>query len=975
MDMEIDTEYAAAAVSQLFARKKRENPHDTSLSRRREVDCEGGNDDDRESNKPSTSKWRNGIRCIAKGCSNRARDLTAWREELCKHGVQRATCECRSEQPFRLHHLNRASHQLTMLYAALLLPKATYKRIADNGCLPSYHWRVCSDHFHESQLGNQRAFPILGIGKTHKEIREIVRELNMEGELPPNFDEISLEPKRLVPCFSFPRAPGQRRLIGGNRKRSSDARSSRETERKGKGYEEEDVEDRTSEKDQPSAYGSEEDINNAESSPGFIEADPKSVTSKGETRKRRYHSTSPVSVDAKERKKGKRARRLPAPMGVACAVMRCVARAGDEIDECGIRRPVRFFSLPSSAEGAARWIFACKRDRSTRQYWMKRIRCMMLRRGKRPFRAQNDFVVCESHFVDGRPTSLNPNPTLCIPSLSIENPETEKPKCIIAGCDVCGGMRNPKSKENAEYELYLLPSTNFEQFKWLTAIRRGKPNFPKPSSRSRIYVCERHFSTKKFDYPVKHLTSADESSDTETSDSDSAEESNLNEANLSEEQKEKYRSLMSMVLQRRPMFKCLVRCCPVTNHIVKNDRLRPYVFFDLPRIPNIRGRWLDALYISDPAFEFPPPLIGCGKYAVCERHFATGKIRANSGPFSRLPLSIIPSVNLTPHDARNVDVDTKVPEKSLFMKSIVRCVGNHPDQQLQREMKALFRRWCCREVPEIHKIIVRLSSKIDRLYELIVQLCGVYGVEPTLPPAFDAMEDDRVYGKSSVGSLLANDTDTVALEKALEGLMAITKAEHNDVTPSVQPKESDSVVDIAEKQNERQGTKQEASLLGDESMTNNDGHLKPCDSNSQPSSPGSGCLARRAAESPKQQIDQQSEDNTKSRASTEEGKVSQLASAHLSEEGEGECALRVASSESGESVCDDLGSEHHAAVEMREASNGESADGIGADEVAPPLSPHVEDGPPLLFTEVIGFGSSEEEGPRSKENPWGNSGD
>lgn len=42
-------------------------------------------------------------------------------------------------------------------------------------------------------------------------------------------------------------------------------------------------------------------------------------------------------------------------------------------------------------------------------------------------------------------------------------------------------------------------------------------------------------------------------------------------------------------------------------------------------IPKVRGRWLDALYHFDEEFQFPPPLIGCGKYAICERHFAFGK--------------------------------------------------------------------------------------------------------------------------------------------------------------------------------------------------------------------------------------------------------------------------------------------------------------------------------------------------------------
>lgn len=32
-------------------------------------------------------------------------------------------------------------------------------------------------------------------------------------------------------------------------------------------------------------------------------------------------------------------------------------------------------------------------------------------------------------------------------------------------------------------------------------------------------------------------------------------------------------------------------------------------------------------------------------------------------------------------------------------------------------------------MPEVHKLILRLSSKIDRLYELIVQLCRIYDVE------------------------------------------------------------------------------------------------------------------------------------------------------------------------------------------------------------------------------------------------------
>ncbi|VDK25876.1 unnamed protein product [Anisakis simplex] len=80
-----------------------------------------------------------------------------------------------------------------------------------------------------------------------------------------------------------------------------------------------------------------------------------------------------------------------------CAVSGCRAHVGDNIaEECN--RTMRFFGLPPSYEAATAWIYACKQ--------------------KRAFRSLVNFIVCEQHFVDGRPTSLNPNPTLRIPSLA-----------------------------------------------------------------------------------------------------------------------------------------------------------------------------------------------------------------------------------------------------------------------------------------------------------------------------------------------------------------------------------------------------------------------------------------------------------------------------------------------------------------------------------------------------------------------------
>uniref|UniRef100_A0A0M3HNM6 CTNNB1_binding domain-containing protein n=1 Tax=Ascaris lumbricoides TaxID=6252 RepID=A0A0M3HNM6_ASCLU len=66
---------------------------------------------------------------------------------------------------------------------------------------------------------------------------------------------------------------------------------------------------------------------------------------------------------------------------------------------------------------------------------------------------------------------------------------------------------------------------------------------------------------------------------------------------------------------------------------------------------------------------------------------------------------------------------------------------------------------------------------------------------------------------------------------------------------------------------------------------------------------------------------------------------------------EEEGGLRVASSDGEHSSCDDLRNERQTA-DIRIASSGENTEGAGPDEVAPSLSPHVEDGPPLLFTEV-----------------------
>lgn len=59
------------------------------------------------------------------------------------------------------------------------------------------------------------------------------------------------------------------------------------------------------------------------------------------------------------------------------------------------------------------------------------------------------------------------------------------------------GMRNPKSKENADYELYRLPEAGADRFRWLAAIRKGTPLFPTPSLHTKVYICERHFSTKR----------------------------------------------------------------------------------------------------------------------------------------------------------------------------------------------------------------------------------------------------------------------------------------------------------------------------------------------------------------------------------------------------------------------------------------------------------------------------------------------
>ncbi|VDK17694.1 unnamed protein product [Anisakis simplex] len=221
MDLEIDTESADAAVLQLFARREPETMEvvvvGTSVSSRppKHDNSEDGDDNISEdvqdaSNKVSTSystaKWRNGTRCIAKGCTNRATDMLNWREELCEHGKRQAICKkCRITQPYRLHYVNRSNHQLTMLFAELLLSKTAYKKINDSACLPAYHWRICSDHFHVSQLGNPMAFPVLGIGKTHAQIREISRRHGVEDQLPANFDEISLECQRLTPCFSLTR--------------------------------------------------------------------------------------------------------------------------------------------------------------------------------------------------------------------------------------------------------------------------------------------------------------------------------------------------------------------------------------------------------------------------------------------------------------------------------------------------------------------------------------------------------------------------------------------------------------------------------------------------------------------------------------------------------------------------------------------------------------------------------------------------
>uniref|UniRef100_A0A915CJ52 Beta-1,3-glucosyltransferase n=3 Tax=Parascaris univalens TaxID=6257 RepID=A0A915CJ52_PARUN len=789
MDMEIDTESAAAAVSELFAVKKREETdRDEGLRRRGEDEPDEGTGSNRLVSAPSNSKCRNGVRCIAKGCPNRAKDLLEWREQLCVHGVPRASCECRAEQPFQLHHLNRSSHRLTMLFAALLLPKSTYKRIADSGCLPSYHWRVCSDHFHKSHLGNQNAFPILGIGKTHAQIREIVRELGMDDELPPNFDQISLEPQRLVPCFSFPRAPGKRRFQC-TKSRSSFARSSEEVSRRGRKNEHDDAVDGLS--SASCDDGCIEGTSNSTSVKGTKESDK---TLKCEPKKRHHCEGDHSPVHSKKRKKETMSlQRVLPKTGAPCAVSRCTARVGDEMYEMGIRREIRFFGLPFSQESAARWILACKRDRSTRQYWMKRFRCMA-RAGKRCFRLLNNFMVCECHFLDGRPTLVNPDPSLRLSPYSFEHPEAEKPKCAISGCNVQSGTRNPKSKENADYELYRLPEAGADRFRWLAAIRKGTPLFPTPSLHTKVYICERHFSTKRFANPVKHLTVDDDdesSSDTESTESDSANGASPNETSLSEEQKARYRSLMLAVLQRRPLFKCLVRCCPVTNHAIKSDRLFPYVFFDLPRIPKVRGRWLDALYHFDEEFQFPPPLIGCGKYAICERHFAFGKVSTNCRALKRLPLSTVPSLNLSPRDAARVELDLRVPEKPLNVKSIARCVSNVPDQQLRREMKALCTKWCCREVPEVHKLILRLSSKIDRLYELIVQLCRIYDVEPVIPPEFDVSEDDRLYGRGGMSSVLVNSAEGLALEKAVEGLMELTRFDAAPLTSASQSEEND----------------------------------------------------------------------------------------------------------------------------------------------------------------------------------------
>ncbi|VDK48114.1 unnamed protein product [Anisakis simplex] len=583
-------------------------------------------------------------------------------------------------------------------------------------------------------------------------------------------------------------------------------------------------------------------------------------------------------------------------------------------------------------------------------------------------------------------------------------------------------MRNAKSLNENDYELYLLPNDVVERGKWLAAIRKGRPDFtipsvPSLSTRNKFYVCERHFSTKKFDIPVKRLMPNDNensSSNTETSDSDSDEEIIPEETTLTAEQKEKYRSLMTIVLERRPMFKCLVRCCPITNHLVKPDQLRPYTFFELPRIPTVRAHWLDALYLSDSAFEFPPPLIGCGKYAVCERHFCVGKLNASTS--RKVPFSVIPTVNLTPQSARNIQLDAKLPPSqttALRMKAISRCMNNHSDQQLKREMRALFTRWCCREVPEIHKIIARLSCKIDRLHDLVVRLCGVYGVEPVFPAEFDALEDDRVYGRNAVvGSLMPNASEALQLEKALEGLIAITanvttdnKSQAAEVSNGRDQGSSllQKSVEIDERNDEVSNDDGEVRFEGMSHLEkqivtmNNEGDvLKTSESVHSQSSAGRSLspnsatgrvgatfddsitadwsggvsgessvdklediiILRDSSDEEGDGIEQHSSNQYCTNDSTNEQEKSENSSggdvsADDDEKDEADAT----------SGCDELTSEWNnvqSRTERQESINGTDMNGgatIGAeDEIAPSLSPHVEDGPPLLFTEVcLGF--------------------
>lgn len=696
MDEEIDTEAAQIAVAELFASYLRPNtkrsasPVVEGVTRKRKRGCVD-----------LAAKYSKSARCIGEGCPNRAVDVSIWKDAICEHGIRRGNCECRVEQPFRLLHLNRSSAAMTMLFAELVLPAESFKRMKETNRLPSQHWRICSDHFHESQLGRRNAFPFLGLGKTHAEIREIVRRHGLESELPPNFESLSLKTQRLRPCFSINRT---------------------------------------------------------------------------------------------------------------------------------VKQPVADLEASTSFN-------------------------------------------YEVHDADGRE----------------------------------GERSNVKEAGNDELDISGRASTLREFINSAESVEVSSDTGGSPS---------------------------------EKEDGKSASKESAND--LSPVDEGYRRALIVSILRRRPMFKCLVRCCPVTNHVVRADTGLPFTFSDLPAVQLVRMRWLEIFKHFDPLFEFPPPLIGCGKYGVCERHF--GGIRGGSLR-KKLALSLVPNANLTPEEAAKAEIDKTSPLDISLAKS-GRCSININREALRREMVAYSTNWCCREVPEVRKMILRLSSKVERLYELICKLCIASGVEPIPMPDFDGEEDDRLYGKCDAGSLVANESDRIAMQIALEGLEeasrlggVVSRSQEDGLNDEF----STDIGTSEEEANEMKETVFEEMPV--EINAEDEGHQAlQSGLEHEPQEGIENSLEARTSDVKEGSLAIENENLQDEDSKKEKELLAAEALSHTSVKVEREFA-EAKNSEFGE-------------VDLKEETSvGAVAEGIGTvehevDEVAPSLSPHVEDGPPLLFAQV-----------------------